>query len=50
MPQAASKKQYRYMMAILHGKNVKEHSRGNPPKSIASKYMGSSQDGLPEVE
>ena len=48
MPQAASKKQYRYMMAILHGKNVKEHSRGNPPKSIASKYMGSSQDGLPE--
>lgn len=48
MPQAASKKQYRFMMAILHGKNVKEHARGNPPKSVAAKYRGSSVDSLPE--
>ena len=48
MAQAASKKQYRFMMAILHGKNVKEHSRGNPPKSIASKYRNSDTKSLPE--
>lgn len=38
MPVAASRKQYRMMMAILHGKNVSEGSRGRPPKSIAAKY------------
>ena len=48
MPQAASKKQYRFMMAILHGKNVKEHDRGNPPKSVAAKYKDSETDGIPE--
>ena len=48
MPQAVSKKQMRFMMAILHGKNVKDHPRGNPPKSVAGKYAGSSQEGLPE--
>lgn len=48
MPQAASKKQYRFMMAILHGKNVKDHARGNPPKSVAAKYRSSSQEGLPD--
>lgn len=47
MPQAASKKQYRFLMAILHGKNVKNHPRGNPPKSVASKYS-SPGDGAPE--
>ena len=47
MPAAASKKQYRFMMAILHGKDVKNHPRGNPPKSIASKYS-SPGDGAPE--
>lgn len=36
------------MMAILHGKNVKQNARGNPPKSVASKYRGSSVDDLPE--
>lgn len=37
MPKAVSKKQFRFMQAILHGKNV-SHPRGTPPKSIASKY------------
>ena len=37
MPQAASRKQYRMMMAILHGK-VKDGPRGRPPASIAAKY------------
>jgi ADP-ribose pyrophosphatase YjhB (NUDIX family) len=44
MPQAASRKQYRFMMAILHGKNVKQHARGNPPKSIAAKYTDPGKD------
>lgn len=38
VPKAASRKQYKFMMAILNSKNPKEHPRGNPPKSIASKY------------
>jgi 8-oxo-dGTP pyrophosphatase MutT (NUDIX family) len=44
MPKAASKKQYRMMMAIMHGgpKNGRQ-----PPKSIASKYS-SPGDGAPE--
>jgi hypothetical protein len=44
MPIAASKKQYKFMMAILHGKNVKEHARGNPPRSIAAKYTDPGSD------
>ena len=45
MPQAASKKQFRFMQAILHGKGCTQ-SRGCPPKSVAAKY--SSGDGAPE--
>jgi 8-oxo-dGTP pyrophosphatase MutT (NUDIX family)/Txe/YoeB family toxin of Txe-Axe toxin-antitoxin module len=37
MPQAVSKRQYRMMMAILHGK-AKDGPRGRPPKSVAGKY------------
>ena len=37
MPQAASRRQYRMMMAILHG-DVKDGPRGRPPKSVAAKY------------
>jgi ADP-ribose pyrophosphatase YjhB (NUDIX family) len=37
IPKAVSKRQYRFMMAILHGK-AKSHPRGTPPKSVASKY------------
>ena len=49
MAQAASKKQYRMMMAILHGKSGKT-SRGDsgPPKSVAGKYAGSKPSGAPE--
>lgn len=45
MPQFASKKQYRMMMAILHGKAGKT-ARGDsgPPKSIAEKYSGEGKD------
>jgi 8-oxo-dGTP diphosphatase len=45
MPSFASKKQYRMMMAILHGKSGST-SRGDkgPPKSIAEKYSGSDKD------
>lgn len=37
MPKAVSKKQWRFMQAIIHGK-PKSGERGTPPKSIASKY------------
>ncbi len=47
MPQAASKRQYRMMMAILHGKKQKDHPRGRPPKSIAAKYSAPG-GGAPE--
>jgi ADP-ribose pyrophosphatase YjhB (NUDIX family) len=46
MPKAASKKQYRFMMAILHGKGECTQPRGCPPKSIAEKY--SANKGAPE--
>ena len=48
MPAFASKKQYRMMMAILHGKSGST-SRGDngPPKSIAEKYTGSGKN-LPD--
>jgi 8-oxo-dGTP pyrophosphatase MutT (NUDIX family) len=40
MPKAASKKQYRFMMAIIHGKGECTQARGCPPKSVAAKYSG----------
>lgn len=43
MPVAASRKQYRMMMAILHG-DVKDGPRGRPPKSIAAKYSDPGKD------
>lgn len=48
MPHFVSKRQYRMMMAILHGK-AGSTARGDkgPPKSIAEKYSGSDKD-LPE--
>lgn len=48
MPAFASKKQYRMVMAILHGK-AGTTSRGDkgPPKSIAEKFSGKEKD-LPE--
>ena len=49
MPSPASKKQFRMMMAILHGKTRKRTARGDfgPPKSIASRYQG---QGTGDVE
>jgi len=44
VPKAVSKRQYRLMAAILHGKSVKEGSRGRPPKSIAEKYTDPGKD------
>ena len=38
MPKAVSKKQFRMMQAILHGKKIDDGPRGRPPKSIAAKY------------
>ena len=46
MPKSVSKKQYRFMMAIVHGKGF-SHPRGTPPKSIASKYSSPGK-GAPE--
>src|SRR5271154_3154063 len=43
MPQAVSRRQYRMMMAIVHGQ-VKDGGRGRPPKSIASKYTSPGKD------
>lgn len=43
MPIAASRKQYRMMMAILHGK-VTDGPRGRPPASIAAKYSDPGKD------
>lgn len=46
MPVAASRKQYRMMMAILHGKGGPgaNHPRGRPPASIAAKYTDPGDD------
>lgn len=46
MPQAVSRKQYRMMMAVLHGKvdSSKSSGRGTPPKSVAAKYTAPSSD------
>lgn len=39
MPQSVSRKQYRLMMAIMHGKvDASKSPRGVPPKSVAAKY------------
>lgn len=43
MPKAVSKRQWRFMQAILHGK-AKSHERGVPPKSVAGKYSGPGKD------
>lgn len=47
MPQPVSKKQYRYMMAILHGKDKsKTSARGDRvPASVASKYTSGGSPG-----
>lgn len=47
MPQAVSRKQYRMMQAILHGKvdASKSSGRGAPPKSVAAKYSAPDKDG-----
>lgn len=46
MPQAVSRKQYRMMQAILHGKvdGSKSSGRGTPPKSVAAKYSAPGGD------
>lgn len=46
MPVAASRKQYRMMMAILHGKGGPgaNHPRGRPPASVAAKYTDPGKD------
>lgn len=46
MPQAVSRKQYRMMQAILHGKvdGSKSSGRGTPPKSVAAKYTSPGKD------
>lgn len=44
MPQAVSRRQYRMMMAILHGKESKGGPRGRPPKSVAAKYTSPGKD------
>jgi 8-oxo-dGTP pyrophosphatase MutT (NUDIX family)/Txe/YoeB family toxin of Txe-Axe toxin-antitoxin module len=46
MPQAASRRQYRMMMAIVHGqaKGGPSGPRGRPPKSVASKYTDPGKD------
>lgn len=45
MPAAVSRKQYRMMMAIVHGKaGDNGGSRGRPPKSVAAKYTDPGKD------
>jgi ADP-ribose pyrophosphatase YjhB (NUDIX family) len=46
MPVAASKKQYKFMMALAHGAKI-DHARGTPPASVASKYTNPGK-GAPE--
>lgn len=49
MPAAVSKRQYRYMMAILHGKKGGTSSRGDRvPNSVAGKYVHSKPGDLPD--
>lgn len=46
MPQAVSRRQFRMMQAILHGKvdSSKSSGRGTPPKSVAAKYSAPGKD------
>src|ERR1035437_7234778 len=46
MPQAVSRKQYRMMMTVMHGKvdASKSGGRSTPPKSVASKYTAPGKD------
>ena len=46
MPQAVSRKQFRMMQAILHGKvdESKSSGRGTPPKSVAAKFTSPGGD------
>lgn len=44
MPQAVSRKQFRLMQAILHGKVEGSGGRGVPPKSVAAKYSSPGKD------
>lgn len=45
MPQAVSRRQFRLMQAILHGKaDASKSGRGVPPKSVASKYSAPGKD------
>lgn len=46
MPQAVSRRQFRLMQAILHGKvdASKSSGRGTPPKSVAAKYSAPGKD------
>lgn len=45
MPQAVSRKQFRLMQAILHGKaDSSKSGRGTPPKSVAAKYSSPGKD------
>jgi hypothetical protein len=46
MPVAVSRKQYRMMQCILHGKggDGAHHPRGRPPASIAAKYTSPGKD------
>jgi 8-oxo-dGTP pyrophosphatase MutT (NUDIX family) len=49
LPAPVSKKQYRYMMAILHSKKKGTSARGDRvPDSVAEKYVGSKEDKAPE--
>jgi ADP-ribose pyrophosphatase YjhB (NUDIX family) len=43
MPKAVSKRQWRFLQAILHGK-PKSHPRGTSPKSVAAKYSSPGKD------
>jgi len=45
MPHFASKKQYRMMMAILHGKKgTTARGDSGPPKSVAEEYSGNDKN------
>jgi hypothetical protein len=48
MPAPVSKKQARFMHAIMAGKVKGDSGRGAPPKAIAEKYAGHDEKNLPE--
>ena len=48
MPAPVSRKQYRYMMAILHGKDGRSQRGDRVPKSVAGKYVHGGDKDLPE--